>query len=303
MITSVNRFGTLLIMLILASIPCRGIAANQLAGTVYGGSNPLSGATITLLDPATANHLASTTTDTNGGYAFSVNDGVYNLSVSPPAGSGFVDSAVNGIAVSGADVAQNVVLVHDQLFSLSGTVCAWDGATTVGLPYQIFIQDESNESGSPTPYDANASFDLVCTPGEIWANILGGRDLGMDVALGAGQVRLSGAVCAEDGVTPMSMCSIQALSPSTGNSVGSAFSTENGNFQISCPPGEITLEIAASRELGSIHPIPLPEGFSMVLPPFDLEQDTDLTTFTRPISSRSPAKRRIPKVYRLRECP
>ena len=58
------------------------VGAWTLGGTLYGGGNPLPGASITLFDAATASQLASTVTDYTGQYSFPVDDGNYNLLVS-----------------------------------------------------------------------------------------------------------------------------------------------------------------------------------------------------------------------------
>jgi hypothetical protein len=62
----------------------------------------------------------------SGWYGFTLNDGTYNLSVTPPQGSGYSPSAVNGIAVSGANVNQNIVLLP-QSVTFSGVVGGPDG--------------------------------------------------------------------------------------------------------------------------------------------------------------------------------
>ena len=69
--------------------------AYTLSGTIYGGSDPLEGATVTLLEAGTLIQLDTTVTGADGFYSFSVDDGTYNLTIS---GAGYEESVVNGIA-------------------------------------------------------------------------------------------------------------------------------------------------------------------------------------------------------------
>ena len=67
-------------------------SAWTLSGTVYGGSNPLPDVAVTLIDANTLTQLDTTITDSGGLYSFAVNDGTYNLTITPPNGSGFSES-------------------------------------------------------------------------------------------------------------------------------------------------------------------------------------------------------------------
>ncbi len=79
----------------------------QLQSISVGGT-PLVNATVLLNDAGSDAQLDSTASDASGLYSFTVNNGTYNLTIQA---SGYADSVVNGIAVAGADVTQNVVLV------------------------------------------------------------------------------------------------------------------------------------------------------------------------------------------------
>ena len=89
-----------------------------LSGTILVEVIPAVGATVTLNDANSSASLGSATTDTSGHYSFTVNDGSYKLTVSA---SGFDESVVNGITVSGANVVQSVVLIS-QAVNLSGKI-------------------------------------------------------------------------------------------------------------------------------------------------------------------------------------
>jgi len=146
--------------------------AYQLKGTIYGGSNPLPNAKVALVNAGTFANLSSATSSSIGGYGFTVANGTYNMSVTPPAGTGFNLSAVNGIAVSGADVTQNVVLMQ-QAITVSGTVKSSDG-TIVRNATINFIYAGTSTSAKVIGTGTTGSYSVALSPGnynvEIFAN-------------------------------------------------------------------------------------------------------------------------------------
>jgi hypothetical protein len=130
-----------------------------LSGTVYGSSNPLDSCSVTLTDVVTSAQVGTTTTNASGLYSFTVSDGSYNMTVTPQGGSGFSESVVNGIAVSGADVMQNVVLIS-RSFTVSGKVITPEG---VGVS-NIFIDVLEQVSGLEVTYlstDADGNYSIT----------------------------------------------------------------------------------------------------------------------------------------------
>jgi hypothetical protein len=111
--------------------------AQTLSGTVYGGSDPLPEALVVLTNTATGDTVASTTTDANGGYAFTVTEGTYDIECQAPASSGFGDSHVNGVLVAGADVIQDIALVLDA-HTLSGVVSLPDGTPIPNFALDVY---------------------------------------------------------------------------------------------------------------------------------------------------------------------
>jgi hypothetical protein len=152
--------------------------ALTLSGTVYGGSNPLASATITLNDAGTSAPVGTSTTNADGVFSFTVSDGSYNMTVTPPNGSGYAVSVVNGIVVGGTNVTHNVILLQDSL-TLSGTM-----KTSTGVPLsnaQVIIGPCGSwfacaGSGFTVLTDANGKFSASVAPGTY--NILTYFDLG-----------------------------------------------------------------------------------------------------------------------------
>ncbi len=137
--------------------------AYQLKGTIYGGSNPLPNAKVDLINASTFSNLSSTTSNSGGGYGFSVSNGTYNLNVSPPTASGFSQSIVSGIAVSNADVTQNVVLMQ-QAITISGTVKSSDGTVVQGATVNFKYAGTSTVAKS-SPTDAAGAYSSSLSPG------------------------------------------------------------------------------------------------------------------------------------------
>ena len=128
--------------------------ALTLSGTVYGGGNPMPNAAISLTDQSTGNSISNVITGVGGTYILNVSDGVFTITITPPAGSGFDESNINDIAISGANELLDVYLVPNGT-TLSGTVYLPDGTTPASnVTLKIF------DTGSP-----NAYLDTVTTGG------------------------------------------------------------------------------------------------------------------------------------------
>lgn len=151
----------LLVMLLGTS----GLAfAWTLSGTVYGGSTPMSGATVKLSNAADATAAGTVSTTATGGYSLTVADGSYNMTITPATGSGFSESVVNGIVISGGDVVQNVVLMSQTNATVSGVVRAPDGTGISNLYIRIINQTTSLAEGTAVT-DANGAFTSNVTSG------------------------------------------------------------------------------------------------------------------------------------------
>jgi 5-hydroxyisourate hydrolase-like protein (transthyretin family) len=116
--------------------------AYTLSGTVYGGSNPVAGATVSVATTGGSN-IASTTTDIAGTYSVGLSDGSYTVDIQPPGGSGFGASHHNSVAVSGSDAVLNIVLLP-QSFRLSGVVRNRDGTPVSSVGVSAYLASDPN---------------------------------------------------------------------------------------------------------------------------------------------------------------
>ncbi|HMR68492.1 MAG TPA: carboxypeptidase-like regulatory domain-containing protein, partial [Anaerolineae bacterium] len=106
-------------------------AVFQLSGRVTNqAGSPIAGATVAVINPATSATVASDTTDTNGNYAMTVDEGTYTVKVTPPAGSRFGESVSPGQVISG-ETNLDFVLVPAGLVTVSGRMLDAKGD---GLP-------------------------------------------------------------------------------------------------------------------------------------------------------------------------
>jgi hypothetical protein len=135
-----------------------------LGGTVYGGSNPLPNATVTIYDAGNSAQLGSTTTDGAGHYSFDVSNGTYNLLVAPPTGLGLHDSVVNGVVVNGANVTQHVVLLQEAV-TLSGVVRLPDGTPVGGIGVMVRLQASGTQVGDKLLTDSEGRYSLPLATG------------------------------------------------------------------------------------------------------------------------------------------
>ena len=126
---------TIAILFLLLSVSLVVAATFSLSGRVIDQSgNPLAGSTVEILTPGTSTIVASTTTDNiNGDYTISVNEGIYDVRVTPPAGSGFTTAIAIGRSITN-DTLLDFVLVPEGVVSLSGRILDPLGN---GLPGQI----------------------------------------------------------------------------------------------------------------------------------------------------------------------
>ena len=155
--------------------------AATLSGTVYGGSDPLEGATVSVTVAGETESVASVVTDASGAYSFTLADNTYNLGVLAPADSGYGSSVVNDVVIAGADAVQDVVLVSGAV-TLSGKVTLSDGTpvsnvkiiaspsgTTIDLP--SITTDANGDYSYPLP-SGNYDWELII-PTYTKENILG----------------------------------------------------------------------------------------------------------------------------------
>jgi hypothetical protein len=130
----------LALVLLLLSCCVNSASAYNFTGTVYAGSNKISGATVTLQNASTLAEFGTVVTDAQGGYQFTnVGNGTYILVVTPLSLTGFQSFTVNGIVVDGTDLIQNVVATTPG-WILSGKIGAPGGVGLRGI--QVWAQSD-----------------------------------------------------------------------------------------------------------------------------------------------------------------
>ncbi|MBC7876703.1 MAG: carboxypeptidase regulatory-like domain-containing protein, partial [Anaerolineales bacterium] len=109
-------------MFLLLFVGIGAAATFQLSGGVTDQfGNPLAGSTVEVLVSNTAIVVASTITDINGNYDVSIDEGAYEVQVTPLPGSGFGSVIVWGKQITGNTVL-DFILVPEDVTSLSGQV-------------------------------------------------------------------------------------------------------------------------------------------------------------------------------------
>ncbi len=146
-----------------------------ISGTIYGGSHPLPGAAVTAFDTSDGSEVATSTTNGSGNYSLTVGDGTYNLLIEPPSSSGYANSPVNGVVVSGGDVLHNAILVN-QAIQFSGVLRLPDGSPLEGVRVTIWEQTSQAEVGQMvTGVDGAYQFPLA--DGVYSIDLYGGQGL------------------------------------------------------------------------------------------------------------------------------
>jgi len=164
------------VIAVLLLLPAANAVAAAISGTIYAGNNTLPNAAVTLADAGTLTQVGSTTTDINGAYSFTVANGAYNLSITPPEGSGIAPSSVNGIPVNGADVTQDIVLVQ-QAVTLSGVVFAPDATGISNVAVSAYDQSSAALAGSAVT-DADGGYSIPLEKGTYFISLNGGTASG-----------------------------------------------------------------------------------------------------------------------------
>ncbi|TGU74432.1 hypothetical protein E4633_02920 [Geomonas terrae] len=142
------------------------------AGTVYGGSAPLEGVTVTAFKASDQSEAGKSTTGTGGGYSIALENGTYNLTIAPPLSSNLGNSVVNGVVVSGGDVTQNVVLVQTANY-LSGVVRTGSGVA-VGRVFVKAVDQASGTLVGQQVTNERGEYSIPVSTGTYRIDILGG---------------------------------------------------------------------------------------------------------------------------------
>ena len=149
-------------LLLLLSVTLAAAATYQLSGRVTNQSgDPLAGTTVDIINPGTGSVVVSATTDASGHYSISINDGMYDIHVTPPAGSGLGAAIILGQAITDN---KNIdfILVPAGIVTLSGRIV---DAVGNGVPSQV-IQLSNGSVSVYTHSDASGNYTLQVAPGD-----------------------------------------------------------------------------------------------------------------------------------------
>ncbi len=138
-------------------------SALTLSGTIYGDSDPLENAVVTLMD-GSQNELPTTTSAANGAYDFSgLADESYKLTVTPPDGSAYGPSPMESITPAGSDVTHNVVLLSAAV-SINGRIVDGAGSPLEGVTVKLY-QEGVGIVGSTITTTADGQYQYSVTAG------------------------------------------------------------------------------------------------------------------------------------------
>jgi hypothetical protein len=137
-----------------------------LSGVVFGGGDPLPSTAVEALQDGTTVVIDSATTDSAGRYALSVAAAIYDLRVSPPAGSGFGQEVIQNVVVS-ANTTHDVILLsaHRQA-TLTGTIRGLGGQPLQNAAVRAYSATTGEYFGQVST-GADGSYSLLVTQGNV----------------------------------------------------------------------------------------------------------------------------------------
>ena len=244
----------------------------ELSGTVYDGTGAkIPNVAITAYDAGTGIEAGSDTTDTEGFYSIFLEAGTYNLIVTPPVGTGFDESRIDGLVIT-EDTIQNIVLIPKAV-QLSGTVMTSEGvaipeayvslrpSSGTGIEYEDFTDENGYyeisllagiydlEVGSwhcEDPEHIPCRFFYKLVEPHLFITENTERDIVVDV------VKLSGIVTDANAV-PVPNVGLEA--DWSGPSYGRATSGEDGRYIMALIPGTYDIYIYPPEGSGFAHEV------------------------------------------------
>ena len=146
-------------------------SAHTLTGTVYLGAQPMADTGVSLLDAATNSLIITTTTDSNGNYQFTLDNGNYDLSITPPAILGLSQSLVEDINIADADQIYHVVLIEPEVV-VNGSVNGADGTPAAGVELAVYNRHTGMNVGIVTTGESGA-YSIALAKGDYLINAQG----------------------------------------------------------------------------------------------------------------------------------
>ncbi|HKY36559.1 MAG TPA: fibronectin type III domain-containing protein [Polyangiaceae bacterium] len=131
----------------------------SLSGTVFGGGAGLGGVVVEAVENGTTAVVASAVTDSAGSYALALADGTFDITVTPPSGSGFGVHVEQDVVLAGADARHDIVLIAAG-GSLTGVVRGYGGVGVEGVAVQVldassFIAVAQTSTGAGGAYSVS----------------------------------------------------------------------------------------------------------------------------------------------------
>ena len=151
----------LIFTFILFSIGQLSMAAT-LSGTIKDGTEPLSGALVTVFLAGDSVSHSTTSTDTNGYYSIELPNNTYRIEISK---EGYTTSHVNEIVINTNDVTQNVVLISNKTITISGKLT---DSTGQPLPnFNIYSVHENGTRSQDGTTDQDGNYSISDVPPNI----------------------------------------------------------------------------------------------------------------------------------------
>ncbi|HVJ18579.1 MAG TPA: carboxypeptidase-like regulatory domain-containing protein, partial [Polyangiaceae bacterium] len=228
------------------------------SGTVIGDGSPLVGASVEALLPATTTVVGTALTDAAGKYALALDQGTYDLRVTPPSGGAYQPRLVEGVASTGT-VTHDLVLLSASERTLSGTLTVngqpLEGATvTVSVSgYWGALITTSTVSGPSGNYSlavpsggstgvaiSSSAVPQVSCSGGIAVNGMTILDIPLQTSTLSGIVSAGGAPV---GGMPVYARSIDSSSPLRCTSTAEAVSAPDGKFLVLALHGQASVDV------------------------------------------------------------
>lgn len=139
--------------------------ASTLDGTTFCGSSRMVGATVEATSLATGLVAGTATTNGNGQYALGLDNGTYDLLVTPPAGSGCSQQLIQSKQVSGSETYDIVLVLPPGILQGTFTV---NGSPVSGVTIRYYGSGNSNYQVTT---DVNGHYELQLASGNYSAEI------------------------------------------------------------------------------------------------------------------------------------
>lgn len=162
-------------LIVVSVVLAFGFAAAAQAGPLSGhvrdqSGNPIPFATVEVLDPSTGESLASDATTETGSYAIEIDDGTYDVRVTPTSSSGFSPATRSGVVISGPTTL-DFSLVAPTATAFIGRVLDLAG---VGIPNQaVRLFPEGGEFGQSDTTDSTGTFTFNVQTGSYFLLVNG----------------------------------------------------------------------------------------------------------------------------------